>query len=275
MMGDAQPVRPMASLQGGDAAAMPAMQIVELDKWFGGLHATDGVSFSVPHGSLTAIIGPNGAGKTTLFNLITNLLPPDAGRVEFYGKSINGLSPTQVARSGLIRTFQTARVFPGMTALENVLAGAHQLLRNGAGRQMLWLPSARREERRLRERALAFMDVAGLSGYANLAATDLPMGAQKLLEIIRALMARPRLLLLDEPAAGLNDSETAELSSLLHVIRDCAVTIMLVEHNMSLVMGIASQVIVLDAGRIVATGSPGEIQRNPDVIKAYVGQGDP
>jgi branched-chain amino acid transport system ATP-binding protein len=270
-------IPPQAAAMKASSMTMPvqAMRVSGLDKWFGGLHATVNVSFTVPDGSLTAIIGPNGAGKTTLFNLITNLFAPSAGEIHFYGNPIQGLTTTQIAKRGLIRTFQTARVFPGMTALENVMAGAYRLLRQGMARQMLWLPQARKEERQVRERALALMEIAGLQRFADMTATDLPMGAQKLLEILRALMAGPRLLLLDEPAAGLNDSETAELSSLLRTIRDCGVTIVLVEHNMSLVMGIASQVIVLDAGNIVATGSPEEIQNDPRVIEAYVGQMQP
>jgi branched-chain amino acid transport system ATP-binding protein len=250
----------------------PALKVVNVTKKFGGLAAVSGVTLEVPDGSVTALIGPNGAGKTTLFNLITNLFPPTAGEMYFYGASLDRMSPGQIAGLGLIRTFQTARVFPGMTVLENVLVGGHRHVRRHAVEQMLWLASARREERELTVKVDAFLDIAGLSRFRDDAATDLPMGAQKLLEVIRALMARPRLLLLDEPAAGLNDSETAELASLLRAVRSNGVTVMVVEHNMSLVMGVADHVIVLDAGYLVASGTPQEIRQNKRVIEAYVGQ---
>ena len=251
---------------------MSTLEIRNLKKSFGGLLATQDVSFNVASHSLTALIGPNGAGKTTLFNLITNLFPSDSGSVKFDGVELRGLSPSAIARLGVIRTFQTARVFPGMTVLENALAGRHRLLRHGIASQVLWLPGQRREERQLAERAMALLDLVGLADQAQRPATDLPMGAQKLLEVIRALMAQPRLLLLDEPAAGLNDTETAELAALLRAIQACGVTVMVVEHNMSLVMTIADQVIVLEAGRMIASGPPAEIQANQRVIAAYLGQ---
>jgi branched-chain amino acid transport system ATP-binding protein len=250
----------------------PALEAIGLEKSFGGVRAANGVSFAVPDGSLTALIGPNGAGKTTLFNLVTRLYEPDAGEVRFYGRPLAGLSAAQIASLGLVRTFQAARIFPGMTALENVLAGAHLHVRSPGWRQMLWLPAARREERELARRADALLDLAGLSSFRDAAATDLPMGAQKLLEVIRALMARPRVVLLDEPAAGLNDAETAELASLLRAVRASGVTVVVVEHNMSLVMGVADRVIVVDIGAVVASGTPAEIRGNPRVIEAYVGR---
>jgi branched-chain amino acid transport system ATP-binding protein len=250
----------------------PALKVVNTTKKFGGLTAISGVSLEVPNGSVTALIGPNGAGKTTLFNLITNLFPSTAGDISFYGTSLNRLSSRQIAALGLIRTFQTARVFPGMTVTENVLVGGHNQIRRAALQQMLWLPSARSEERELTRKAEALLDMVGLSRFRHDAATDLPMGAQKLLEVIRALMARPRMLLLDEPAAGLNDSETADLASLLRAVRNNGVTVMVVEHNMSLVMGVADQVMVLDAGVLVASGTPQDIRQNARVIEAYVGQ---
>jgi branched-chain amino acid transport system ATP-binding protein len=252
-------------------SATVALEVSHVSRRFGGVLAVDDATFDVPEGGLTALIGPNGAGKTTLFNAMTNLFPPSSGVVRFFARDLAGLSGHRIARLGLVRTFQTARVFPGMTVLENVLAGAHLYEKVGALRQMLWTPASRRQERSLEEKALALLDLIGLASFRDAAASDLPMGAQKNLEVARALMASPRMLLLDEPAAGLNDSETAELASLLVAIRDCGVTIMVIEHNMSLVMGIADQVIVLDAGRVVAKGAPAEIQRNPRVIEAYVG----
>jgi branched-chain amino acid transport system ATP-binding protein len=250
----------------------PALKVTNVTKRFGGLTAIADVSLDVAPGSVTALIGPNGAGKTTLFNLITNLFAPTAGEMYFYDAPLNRRSPRQIAALGLIRTFQTARVFPGMTVMENVLVGGHNQIRRGAVQQMLWLPSVRREERELSRKADAFLAMAGLSRFRHDAATDLPMGAQKLLDVIRALMARPRMLLLDEPAAGLNDSETADLASLLRAVRNIGVTVMVVEHNMSLVMGVADQVMVLDAGALVASGSPQAIRQNARVIEAYVGQ---
>ena len=248
-----------------------ALEGIRLFKNFEGLRAVDNVSFVIPAGSLSALIGPNGAGKTTLFNMVTNLFPAWSGEVRFFGTDLAKLPSHRIAALGLIRTFQAARVFPGMTALENVVAGAGMHLRSGIMSQMLWTAHARREERNLVVKGEALLDMVGLAAFRDVAATELPMGSQKLLEIMRALMARPRMLLLDEPAAGLNDSETAEMAALLIAIRASGVTILVVEHNMSLVMGIADDVIVLDAGTIVATGAPREIQSNPRVIEAYIG----
>ncbi len=250
----------------------PLLDIRGLDKRFGGLHATDHVSFSVREGRLAALIGPNGAGKTTLFNLVTNLITPSAGEVRFAGQSLRGLSQTRIAALGLIRTFQTARVFPGLTVLENALAGRHRLMRAGLVRQMMWTRGQRREEADARRRALGLLDMVGLARSRDIHAVELPMGAQKMLEVIRALMARPRLLLLDEPAAGLNDTESSDLATLLRAIRDSGVTVLLVEHNMPLVMGIADDVLVLDAGKLVTAGSPEEVRRDPRVIAAYLGR---
>jgi branched-chain amino acid transport system ATP-binding protein len=250
----------------------PALSVKGVSKQFGGVVAVSNVSFDIASGTVTALIGPNGAGKTTLFNLVTNIIPMTEGTVQFFGQRIDDMTPEQIAAIGLIRTFQTARVFPGMTVLENAAIGAHRLARVPTYQQMLMTPAARSEERGIRERAEALLEIAGLAVHRDRAATDLPMGAQKLLEVVRALMGAPKLLLLDEPAAGLNDTETAELSAMLSAIRDAGVTTVVVEHNMSLVMGVANQIVVLDAGKTVAIGTPAEIRKDQAVIDAYVGR---
>jgi len=250
----------------------PILEARGLNRSFGGLRATNDVSFEVAPGSITALIGPNGAGKTTVFNLVTNLFAADSGEVRFDGRRIDALSPARIAELGLIRTFQTARVFPGMTVLENVLVGRHRKIRHGLIQQALWLPSSRREERELAQRGEALLDLVLLTRFRDTHATELPMGAQKLLEVLRALMAQPRLLLLDEPAAGLNDTETAELAELLLAIRESGITVLVVEHNMSLVMGVADRIVVLEAGAVIATGTPAEVSTNSEVGRVYLGR---
>jgi branched-chain amino acid transport system ATP-binding protein len=248
-----------------------ALRVDNVSKRFGGVLAVSNVSFNVMRGKATALIGPNGAGKTTVFNLITNLMPPTAGSVHVNGMPVAGLSSSRIASLGLIRTFQSARVFPGMTTLENVMVGAHRHLPSDVLKQALWLPSARKAQRELEAKARALLDIADLAPYADTAATDLPMGGQKKLEVMRALMAQPKLLLLDEPAAGLNDTETEELATLLLAVRELGITIVVVDHNMSLVMKVADEIVVLDAGVGIATGAPAEIQCNARVIEAYMG----
>lgn len=251
-----------------------ALTALEISRSFGGIQAIRDVSFEVEAGTITALIGPNGAGKTTLFNLITNIFPPHSGVVSLFGASLEGWSPNRVAAAGLIRTFQSARVFPGMSALENILVGRHRLANATIPGQMFRTPFARREEKALIGSAEDLLEVIGLADDRDTHAPDLPMGSQKLLDIARALMARPRVLLLDEPAAGLNDSETAQLSELLIAIRESEITVVIVEHNMSLVMDVADQVIVLEAGRLIARGTPADVQADGRVIAAYLGSSE-
>ena len=253
-------------------AANAVLSVNNLTKSFGGLKATNDVTFDVAPHQVTAMIGPNGAGKTTVFNLITNLLSKDRGQVLFLGRDLAGLSAVKIADMGLIRTFQSARVFPGMTAIENVMVGGHRLALHSGASQTLWLSSARSEERRMLRRAEEMLELVGLAAFRDTHATELPMGAQKLLEVVRALMAQPKLLCLDEPAAGLNDTETQELANLLRAIRTLGIPVLIVEHNMSLVMNVADQVVVIDSGAIIAKGTPAEIQGNKQVIEAYLGR---
>jgi branched-chain amino acid transport system ATP-binding protein len=254
------------------AEAGEALTIRNVSKSFGGVAAVSDASFSVPAGSLTALIGPNGAGKSTMFNLLTNLYVADSGEIAYFGERLAGKSPDRIARLGLIRTFQTARVFAGMSALENVQSGAHIANRASVFEQGFALPRARRTESSVKARAYRMLDVLGLAGDADVTAAALPLGHQKVLEIARALMASPRVLLLDEPAAGLNDAETARLADVLVAINAAGVTMLIVEHNMSLVMSISHDIVVLDAGRVIARGTPAEVQVNERVIDAYIGR---
>ena len=248
------------------------LSVRHLTKVFGGLKAVNDVSFDAAPNQVTAMIGPNGAGKTTVFNLITNILSKDAGQVRFLGRDLARMPAVKIAGLGLIRTFQSARAFPGMTAIENVMVGGHRLSPRSGASQTLWLRGARHEERRILNRAEEMLELVGLAPFRNTHATELPMGAQKLLEVVRALMAQPKLLCLDEPAAGLNDTETQELANLLRAVRTLGVPVLLVEHNMSLVMNVADSVVVIDSGAIIATGTPTEIQNDSRVIEAYLGR---
>ena len=248
------------------------LETCNLKRSFGGVHAVQDVSFRVPTGAIQAVIGPNGAGKTTLFNLIAGTTPPNGGRVLFRNRPITGLKPHAVARLGIARTFQTTRLFAHMTVLENVMVGRHARARAGFLAGMLNLPGTWREERHIRERAMEILEGMQLAAYAHEIAANLPFGRQRLVEMARALATEPTLLLLDEPAAGLNIYETKDLAATILKIRDSGVTCLIVEHDMSLVMSISDEVVVLDQGRKIAQGPPKTIQRNQDVIRIYLGE---
>lgn len=242
-----------------------------LQRFFGGLHAVKDVSFHVPPGVIKAVIGPNGAGKTTLFNLIAGTLPPHGGEVLFRGRPITAWKPHAIASLGVARTFQTTRLFPQMTVLENVMVGRHPRTRSGFLAGIFNLPRTWREERETQTQARAILDDLGLGDYAFETAANLSFGRQRLVEFARALATEPALLLLDEPAAGLNIYETNELAQLIRRIRNRGVTCLVVEHDMSLVMDISDDVVVLDQGQKLAEGPPRVIQRNPEVIRIYLG----
>lgn len=253
------------------SAATELLRVEGLSKAFGGVHAVQDLSFTVRENSIHAVIGPNGAGKTTLFNLITGIYTPGRGEIRLRGRSIAGRPPHELARLGLSRTFQNLQICMNMTALENVMVGRHLHLDRSLLKAMLRWPGMVRGDRNCREQAAGLMAFVGLEGYLDAAADAMPYGALKRLEIARALAAEPRLLLLDEPAAGLNPRETAEIDDLIRKVAEAGVTVLLVEHDMKLVMTISHHILVLDYGKKLAEGSPAEVRANPDVIAAYLG----
>ena len=253
------------------AAEAPLLQISGVGKRYGGVRALSDITFEVPGGMIMGLIGPNGAGKTTLFNVITGAYQPDAGRVHFQGEALNGRASHEIVRLGVARTFQNVALFESMTVLENVLVGGHVRGRAGFWGAVLRPPGVRAEERQARARAVELLDFVGLKAQAEQISADLPFGRQRMVEVARALAAWPRVLLLDEPAAGLNAVETHRLGELLLKIRDSGVTLMLVEHDMSLTMKICDRIVVLDQGRLLAQGTPREIQADPAVMAAYLG----
>ncbi len=251
--------------------AAETLSVRHLGVRFGGLQAVSDVSFDVRPGEVLSLIGPNGAGKTTAFNAITGYLAPTSGAISYGAAPLNSLKPYHIAALGIVRTFQKTSVFGGLSVLDNVLTGLHRRAKQSILATLLGLPSVAAEEQELREKAREIIGFLGLAERAGDAGSALPYGEQRLLEVAIALAAEPRLLLLDEPVSGMNPAETANFVRILGRIRTLGITVLLVEHDMRMVMGVSDRVIVLNQGQLIAEGAPTEIQRNPDVIRAYLG----
>ena len=247
------------------------LSVENVTKHFGGLTANEAISFAVPEKTVFAVIGPNGAGKTTLFNAISGFFPPTEGRITFDGADITGLPQRKIAARGLVRTYQLVQLFKDLTVAENVQVGFHLVTKGAIGAALLRPRWMREQETRIRAETDELLAFVGLAAQADMRADTLPYGRQRLLEVARALAARPRLLLLDEPAAGLNPDETQALADTILRIRERGITVLLIEHDMSLVMRIAQHIVVLDFGKRIAEGTPDEIKAHPDVIAAYLG----
>lgn len=247
------------------------LSVRHLCKTFGGVNAVQDISIDIQKGVIHSVIGPNGAGKTTLFNLITGIYTPTSGEVLFNGENVAGCAPEVLALRGMCRTFQNLQICMNMSAVENVMVGAHLRLNHGLIAGLLHLPALRRADASGRQEAQQLMQFVGVGEYLDAAANQMPYGALKRLEIARALAAKPSILLLDEPAAGLNHTETAQIEVLIRKIAESGITVVLVEHDMKLVMNLSNHISVLDYGKKLAEGTPAEVRANPDVIAAYLG----
>lgn len=250
---------------------MSLLEVKDLSIHFGGVKAVQNVSFSIDSGIVYSVIGPNGAGKTTLFNLITGVYTPTSGEIRLDGEIIQGKSPDELARRGMARTFQNLQICMNMSAIENVMVGAHLRLDRNLFKAILRLPALKRRDEALREEAAGLMEFVGLGEYVGARADAMSYGALKRLEIARALAMKPRLIFLDEPAAGLNPKETQEVDHLVRKVADSGITVVLVEHDMKMVMNLSDRILVLDYGRRLAEGTGQEVRANPDVIAAYLG----
>ena len=253
------------------AVSTPLLQAAGIAKSFGGITALQNVSISIARGAIYGLIGPNGAGKTTFFNVLTGLYERDGGSISFNGTALGAHTPDAAVRAGIARTFQNIRLFANLSVLENVMIGRHARTHAGVWSAMLRLPSQRREEVAIEARARELLDFAGLTAHANTRAASLPYGLQRRLEIARALATDPQLLALDEPAAGMNATETRDLAELIRRIRDQGVTVLLIEHDMKFVMSLCDRILVLDYGVQIAEGTPAEVRADAAVIAAYLG----
>ena len=252
---------------------MALLEVSNLGIAFGGLQAVAQLDLSIEKGHLYGLIGPNGAGKTTVFNMLTGVYKPTEGNIVLDGKDITGKNPELISKAGVARTFQNIRLFKELSVIDNIKVGLHESMKYNLASSLIRLPNYWKEEKKCTERALELLDIFHMADLANVQAGSLPYGAQRRLEIMRALATSPKLLLLDEPAAGMNPSETAELTETIRRIRDeFNIAVLLIEHDMSLVMGICEGIAVLNFGRIIAKGTPDEIRNNPQVIEAYLGK---